>query len=58
MDRSRVEVLSPAGNPAKLRTAVNYGADAVYMSGKNYGLRALSDNFTREEMVESVVEYS
>ena len=54
MDRSRVEVLSPAGNPAKLRTAVNYGADAVYMSGKNYGLRALSDNFTREEMVESV----
>lgn len=54
MDRSRVEVLSPAGNPAKLRTAVNYGADAVYMSGKNYGLRALSDNFTREEMTESI----
>ena len=54
MDRSRVEVLSPAGNPSKLRTAVNYGADAVYLSGKTYGLRALSDNFTGEEMAESV----
>ena len=54
MDRSRVEVLSPAGDPAKLRTAVTYGADAVYMAGKNYGLRALSDNFTEEEMIGSI----
>ena len=54
MDRSRVEVLSPAGDPAKLRTAVTYGADAVYMAGKNYGLRALSDNFTEEEMIDSI----
>ena len=54
MDRSRVEVLSPAGDPAKLRTAVRYGADAVYMAGKNYGLRALSDNFTEEEMTGSI----
>lgn len=54
MDRSRVEVLSPAGDPAKLRTAVTYGADAVYMAGKDYGLRALSDNFTEEEMVDSI----
>ena len=54
MDRSRVEVLSPAGDPAKLRTAVTYGADAVYMAGKNFGLRALSDNFTESEMIDGI----
>ncbi len=49
-DRSRYEILSPAGNPDKLRAAVNYGADAVYLSGQNYGLRAFSDNFNEDEM--------
>ena len=49
-----IEVLSPAGNPEKLKIAVEYGADAVYMSGKTFGLRALSDNFTREQMVSSI----
>lgn len=50
----RPEVLSPAGNPVKLRTAIAYGADAVYMSGKKFGLRSFSDNFDREEMKESI----
>lgn len=49
-----IEVLSPAGNAEKLKIAVEYGADVVYMSGKTFGLRALSDNFTREQMVSSI----
>ena len=48
------EVLSPAGNPVKLKTAIAYGADAVYMSGKKFGLRTFSDNFDRDEMKESI----
>ena len=54
IDRSRVEVLSPAGDLSKLKTAVNYGADAVYLSGTSYGLRASSGNFTGEEMKEGI----
>ena len=54
IDRSRVEVLSPAGDLSKLRTSVNYGADAVYLSGTSYGLRASSGNFTKEEMKEGI----
>ncbi|MCA1927131.1 MAG: U32 family peptidase [Calditerrivibrio sp.] len=45
-----VELLSPAGNMEKLISAVNFGADAVYLSGKDYGLRANTDNFSLEEM--------
>ena len=51
---SRPEVLAPAGNLEKLKTAVAYGADAVYMSGKSFGLRTFSDNFTHQEMEEGV----
>ena len=50
----RPEVLSPAGNPVKLRTAIAYGCDAVYMSGKKFGLRTFSDNFDRDEMKSSI----
>ena len=53
-DTRRVEVLSPAGDIEKLRTVIEYGADAVYMSGKSFGLRTFSGNFTREEMVEGI----
>ena len=49
-DRSHFEILSPAGNTDKLRAAVKYGADAVYLSGRSYGLRAFSDNFNEDEM--------
>ena len=40
-----MELLSPAGNLEKLKSALHFGADAVYLAGKNYGLRSAADNF-------------
>lgn len=51
------ELLIPAGGMETLKVAVNYGADAVYMGGSRFGLRAKADNFTYEEM-KSAVEYA
>ena len=51
---NKLELLAPAGNSSNLKTAVYYGADAVYIGGKNFSLRAFSDNFTDEEIVEAV----
>lgn len=48
------ELLSPAGNLEKLRAAVLYGADAVYLAGKRFGMRAAADNFTDDEMREGI----
>ena len=48
------ELLAPAGNMEKLRMALLYGADAVYLGGKLFGLRAFADNFSPEEMREAV----
>ncbi|UQD52839.1 collagenase-like protease [Bacillus methanolicus] len=48
------ELLAPAGNLEKLKIAVRYGADAVYIGGQEYGLRSNADNFTFEEMKEGV----
>ncbi len=50
----KIELLAPAGNFSKLKTAVYYGADAVYLGGKSFSLRAFSDNFTDEELIEAV----
>ncbi len=50
----KVELLAPAGNLEKLKIAVHYGADAVYLGGKLFGLRAFADNFSLEEIVEGV----
>ncbi len=50
----KYEVLSPAGNMEKLKTAVQYGANAVYFAGKSFGLRAFAGNFSREEILEAV----
>lgn len=50
----KAEVLSPAGNFEKLKAAVLYGADAVYLAGKDFGMRAASSNFTNEELAEAV----
>ena len=50
----KVELLSPAGNMECLQTALNYGADAVYLAGKQYGLRAFSDNFGMDELAQAV----
>lgn len=47
------ELLAPAGNMEKLKMALIYGADAVYMGGKSFGLRAFSDNFSEDEMMEA-----
>jgi putative protease len=48
------ELLAPAGSLEKLKFAVHYGADAVYIGGQKYGLRSNADNFTLEEMREGV----
>lgn len=48
------EVLSPAGSLDKLKTAISYGADAVYLAGQKFGLRSAADNFTRDELEEGV----
>lgn len=47
------EVLAPAGNLEKLKYAVRYGADAVYIGGQSLGLRANADNFSFDEMKEA-----
>lgn len=48
------ELLAPAGNMEKMKMALLYGADAVYLGGKMYGLRAFGGNFTQEELKEAV----
>ncbi|AZN42233.1 peptidase U32 family protein [Paenibacillus albus] len=48
------ELLAPAGNLEKLKFAVHYGADAVYIGGQKYGLRSNADNFSFAEMKEGV----
>ncbi len=44
------ELLAPAGNFEKLKTAIHYGADAVYLGGKDYSLRAHAANFSPEDL--------
>lgn len=48
-----LELLMPAGNLKKLKTAFHFGADAVYIGGKAFSLRAFADNFTNEEIAEA-----
>ena len=50
----RPEILSPAGNFEKMKAAILYGADAVYLAGKIFGMRAAADNFSTEELKEAV----
>ncbi|MGY3766248.1 peptidase U32 family protein [Vagococcus vulneris] len=50
----RPEVLAPAGTLEKLKVAIRYGADAVYIGGNAYGLRSRAGNFTYDEMAEGV----
>ena len=51
---TKPELLAPAGNLAKLKCAFRFGADAVYVGGKNFSLRAFADNFTDEELAEGI----
>ena len=53
----KVELLAPAGNLYKLKIALKYGADAVYIGGEAFSLRTAADNFTPEEMKEGI-EYA
>ncbi|MGE4544408.1 MAG: U32 family peptidase [Pedobacter sp.] len=48
--KSQPELLAPAGNMEKLETALLYGADAVYVGGEQFGLRAQAGNFTLEQL--------
>ncbi|MBU5637016.1 U32 family peptidase [Geomonas sp. Red69] len=52
--RVKPELLAPAGNMEKLKVAIRYGADAIYLGGKAFGLRNLAGNFTRLELDEAV----
>ena len=52
--RYKPELLAPAGDMESLEAAVRYGADAVYLAGKDYGMRAAPGNFTREELKKAV----
>ena len=50
----KIELLAPAGDMEKLKTALHFGADAVYFAGKNYGLRAFGTNFETQSLKETV----
>ena len=52
--RNRIELLAPAGDLERLKIAVLYGADAVYIGGKMFSLRSASNNFTNEQIKEGV----
>ncbi|MCT4661973.1 MAG: U32 family peptidase [Tissierellales bacterium] len=51
---NKIELLAPAGSLEKLKMAIRYGADAVYIGGRAFGLRAQAKNFSKEEMQEGV----
>ncbi len=57
MNYNSLEVLAPAGDTERLKAAVDYGADAVYLGGKIFGMRAGPKNFTYDEL-RSAVEFS
>lgn len=50
----KIELLSPAGDLERLKTAIRYGADAVYIGGKQFSLRARASNFEIEDIAEGV----
>ncbi len=54
MANKKLEVLSPAGDMERLRMAVAYGADAVYLAGSLFGMRSFAGNFSPEELAEAV----
>ena len=50
----KIELLSPAGDMERLKMSVLYGADAVYLAGTDFGMRAFAGNFTPEELPQAV----
>lgn len=53
-NKIKPELLAPAGDLEKLKIAVLYGADAVYIGGEAYSLRAKAKNFDKEAMAEGI----
>ncbi len=53
-DRKKPELLAPAGDMERLRMAVLYGADAVYLAGESFGMRSFAGNFSPEELPRAV----
>lgn len=54
MSIKKPELLAPAGNFEKLEIAIKYGADAVYLAGKEFSLRSYSDNFSIDEIEKGI----
>ncbi len=54
MERIKPELLAPAGDRERLEAAVRYGADAVYLAGKSFGMRSAPANFGPEELAQAV----
>ena len=52
--REKPELLIPASNLEVLKVAINYGADAVYIGGEMFGLRAKAKNFSKEDMIAGI----
>jgi len=52
-DNQNVELLAPAGTPEKLEMAIHYGADAVYLAGRDFSLRNFSANFSTQELLDA-----
>ena len=53
-NNKNIELLAPAGDMERLKMALAYGADAVYLAGTAFGMRAYAGNFSREELFEAV----
>ena len=53
-ERRKPELLAPAGDMERLKMAVLYGADAVYLAGESFGMRSFAGNFSREELPRAV----
>lgn len=56
MSKPRCELLSPAGDPERLAMALHYGADAVYLAGERFGMRASAGNFAPEQLADACAQ--
>ena len=54
----KTELLAPAGDMERLEMALHYGADAVYLAGKRFGMRASAGNFSMEELKNGLFSFT
>ncbi len=54
MREKKIELLAPAGDTERLRMAVAYGADAVYLAGDQFGMRAFAGNFDEDQLAAAI----